>query len=72
LQELESCFGFLCNAESLVNQLHLQNREQFIELQNECTHSAHQYSKDLNGLKIYEDYDDITISLKTAKENEEN
>jgi hypothetical protein len=32
LRELESCFGFPCNAESLVNQLDLQNHEQFTEL----------------------------------------
>jgi hypothetical protein len=31
LRELESRFGFLCSAESLVNQLDLQNHEQFTE-----------------------------------------
>jgi hypothetical protein len=31
-QELESCFGFLRNAESLVNQLDHQNHEQCTEL----------------------------------------
>jgi hypothetical protein len=66
LRELESCFGFLCNAESLVNQLDLQNHEQFTEPQNKCTHLAQQYSKDLNGLELYQNYKDI-ISLKRAK-----
>jgi hypothetical protein len=69
LRELESRFGFLCNAESLVNQLDLQNHEQFTELQNNCTHLAQQYSKDLNGLEMYQDYKDIIISLKRAKQN---
>jgi hypothetical protein len=32
LRELECRFGFLCNAASLVNQLDLQNHEQFSEL----------------------------------------
>jgi hypothetical protein len=65
-RELESRFCFLCNAETLVNQLDLQNHEQFTELRNKCTHLAQQYSKDLNGLELYQDYKDI-ISLKRAK-----
>jgi hypothetical protein len=69
LRELGSRFGFLCNAESLVNQLDLQNHEQFTELRNKCTHLAQQYSKDLNGLELYQDYKDIIISLKRAKQN---
>jgi hypothetical protein len=70
LRELESRFGFLCSAESLVNQLDLENHEQFTELRNKCTHLAQQYSKDLDGLEMYQDYKDI-ISLKRAKQNGE-
>jgi hypothetical protein len=40
LRELESRFGLLCNAGSVVNQLDLHNHEQFTELQNKCTHLA--------------------------------
>jgi hypothetical protein len=68
LQELASSFDFLRNAESLVYQLDLQNHEQFTELQNKCTHLAQHYSKDLNGLELYQDHKDI-ISLKEAKQN---
>jgi hypothetical protein len=70
-QELESRFGFLCNAESLVNQLDLQNHEEFTELRNKCTHATQQYSKDFNGLELYQDYKDTIISLTTAKQNGE-
>jgi hypothetical protein len=69
LQELESRMVFLCNSEPLVNQLHLQNHEQFTELQNECTHVAHKYSKDLNGLELYQDYKNVITSPKRAEEN---
>jgi hypothetical protein len=71
LQELESRFGFLCNVESLVNQLDHQNHEQFTEPRNKRTHLAQQYSKDLNGLELYQDWKDIIISLKRAKQNVE-
>jgi hypothetical protein len=67
LQELDSRFGFLCNAEPLVNHLDVQNHEQFIELRNKCTHLAQQYSKDVNGFELYQDYKDIIIFLKRAK-----
>jgi hypothetical protein len=43
LPELESRVGFLCNAESLVNQLDFQKHEQFTELRNKCTLPAQQY-----------------------------
>jgi hypothetical protein len=46
--------------------------EQFTEFQNKCTNLAQQYSKDLNGLEMYQDYKDIIISLKRAKHNGEN
>jgi hypothetical protein len=69
LRELESRFGFLFNAESLANQLDLQNHEQFTELRNKCTHLAQQCSKYLNGLELYPDYKDIIISLKGEKQN---
>jgi hypothetical protein len=39
------------------------------ELQNKCTHLAQQYLKDFNGLELYQDYKDIIISLKRAKQN---
>jgi hypothetical protein len=71
LRESHSRFGFLCNAESLVNQLDLQNHKQFTELRNKCTHVARQYSKDFNGLELYQDYNDIIISLKTTNQNGE-
>jgi hypothetical protein len=70
LLELESRFGFLCNAESVVNQLVLQIHEQFTEPRNKCTHLAQQYLKDLNGSELYQNYKDI-ISLKRAIENVE-
>jgi hypothetical protein len=54
----------VCNAESLLEQLDLQNYEQFTQLQNKYTYVAHQYSKDLNGLELYQDYEDVIISLK--------
>jgi hypothetical protein len=70
-RELGRRFGFLCNAESLVNQLNLQNHEQFTELRNKRTHLAQQYSEYLNGLELYQDYKDIIISLKRATQNGE-
>jgi hypothetical protein len=39
--------------------------------ENECTHLAQWYSKDLNGLELYQDYKDVIISLKTATQNGE-
>jgi hypothetical protein len=71
LRELESCFGFLCNAKSLVNQLDLKNHEQFTEPRNKCTRLEQQYSKDLNRLEMYQGCKHIIISLKRAKENVE-
>jgi hypothetical protein len=68
VQELKSRFGFLCNAESPVNQFDLQNHEQFTKLRNKCTDLAQQYSKDLNGLELYQDCKDM-ISLKREKQN---
>jgi hypothetical protein len=59
----------LCNAESLVNQLNPQNHEEFTELRNKCTHLAQQYSKDMNGLEMYQDYKYMIISLKRTKQN---
>jgi hypothetical protein len=67
-QNCENRVGFLCIAESLVYQLDPQNHEQFTELQNKCTHLAHRYSKDLNGLELYQDYNDVIISLKRSKQ----
>jgi hypothetical protein len=59
------------SAESLSNQLDLQNHEWFTELQNKYTYLACQYSKDLNGFELYQGYKDDIISLKTAKQNGE-
>jgi hypothetical protein len=52
-----------------VNQLDLQNHEQFTELRNKCTRLEQQYSKDLNGLELHQDYRDIIIPLKRPKQN---
>jgi hypothetical protein len=45
--------------------------EQFTEFRNKCTNLAQQYSEDLKGLEMYQDYKDIIISLKRAKHNGE-
>jgi hypothetical protein len=54
----------LCNSKSVVNQL---NHEQFTEFQKQCTHLSLQYSKELNGLELYQDYKSVIIFLKKAK-----
>jgi hypothetical protein len=45
--------------------------EQFTEFRNKSANLVQQYSKDLNGLELYQDYKDIIISLTTAKQNGE-
>jgi hypothetical protein len=45
--------------------------EQFTELRNKSTDLAQQYSKDMNGLEVCQDYKDIIISLKRAKQKRE-
>jgi hypothetical protein len=61
--ELKSRFGSLCNAQYPINQLDLQNHEQFTELQNVCTHLAHRYSEHLNVLELYQDCKDVVTSF---------
>jgi hypothetical protein len=67
LQEFESHFGFLCNAESLVNQLDLQNHEQFTELRNKYS-SGTAVCKRFEWIRNVSGLQDIIISLERGKQ----